>query len=1306
MKLDGFIAALRASGLEPDAESVADFFFLASRMPKQAELLVATSVPVPASSDTTSGGAAGTETSQGVQQALESQAESARKTGLFTPSHGAEGTVPAAEIEVPEAPALPRALEIARSLRPLSQRFRAGGTGVLDEEATAEQSAHHRQLILAFQPRHERWFDVALVIDDTPSMAVWKTTIEAFERVLVGHGAFRDVRLWRFWADAILIDPAGRPVGSSALIAPGGRRIILILTQGVSAAWQSKAFADAILEWAHRQPTAVIQLLPERLWENTRLGEPKTLARSPRPGLPNVQWDVELPAWMKRRIPDGVALPVLALNPGCLGSWAKMLMARLGSAAPSVYWSALAATSSTDAKPDVPDLAPEERLDRFRRIASDDGFRLATALSAGPVTLAVLRLVNQTLFGEFARQETLAQILLGGILRRSEDSPDPELVYYDFHPGVREFLARSLQSEDHFAVRRQVTRYLQQHTDTTRRFRALVPHREGKRRLPDWALPFANEDEALLRAYGLWQEGPVSGTVPVASTIDETAEPVRRRRSILVGIDEYVDQNLTQLTSCVREATALGSALRERGFDVSVLVNRDATRRNILAALEDACTRSGQNDLVWFHYSGHANYVQGRSAIMPHDARSMAPQAAIELKDIAERLRRAGVRVLITGDGAPPGPPPVGVAYLVGPSAESSTLAEYRGVAPIMLAALARISRRSSITLGTFAEAVRSECEHIRIDSSATTDYELASSLGTIENITLFESLDAGEVEVRPDHRSEPSTNDDRRSPLSSRQRALIRSLPPATSLFIGRAEELAALERAWNEQITTLIQILGSPGDLSTRNALAEVLRKTGRLPEAEQLHRETLQRFPEDLSTRNGMARVLREMGRLAEAEQVYRETLQRFPEDLSTRNGMARVLRDMGRLAEAEQLYRETLQRFPNNLIPRTGLAELLRETRRLAEAEELYRETLQRFPNNLIPRNGLAELLRETRRLPEAEQLYRETLQRFPTDLIPRNGLAELLRETRRLTEAEELYRDTLLRFPNDSIARNGLAELLRETRRLPEAEELYRETLQRLPNDLIARNGLAELLREARRLPEAEELYRETLHRSPNDLTARNGLAELLREMDRLPEIEQLRSLWTKMDHSANTRRIFSDLAGGRVPALNKQEVAGVELVRLLNRLITDMRAISSPSRGLRWAVSDDRRLLDIRLVLDLDLFQQAVMNVLDNAAKYSNANSLVNIDVTTGDNFLIISVSNRGLPITPSDARRIVERGFRGANAMKVTQEGLGIGLWVTDQILRIQGATLEIIPTSAEGNTVVSLRFPLVAPRRTRSRA
>jgi signal transduction histidine kinase len=273
-------------------------------------------------------------------------------------------------------------------------------------------------------------------------------------------------------------------------------------------------------------------------------------------------------------------------------------------------------------------------------------------------------------------------------------------------------------------------------------------------------------------------------------------------------------------------------------------------------------------------------------------------------------------------------------------------------------------------------------------------------------------------------------------------------------------------------------------------------------------------------------------------------------------------------------------------------------------------------------------------------------------------------------------------------------------------RLEETERLYRETLERLPDDLMSRNGLASVLRETKRLREAERLYRETLRRWPHDLTARSGLGDVLREMDRLPELEHLRSRWTKMDHSANSKRIFSELAAGRPLTANRKEVSVADLAGLLNRLIADISAISDPNRGLRWTVSGGERLLDTRLMLDLDLLEQAVMNVLDNAAKYSYENSPVNIELTTSDKFLIISVSNRGLPITPLDARKIVDRGFRGAQAETVTAEGMGIGLWVTDQLLKVQGGTLEIVPTSAEGITVVRLRFSLAAPRWTRSRA
>jgi tetratricopeptide (TPR) repeat protein len=173
--------------------------------------------------------------------------------------------------------------------------------------------------------------------------------------------------------------------------------------------------------------------------------------------------------------------------------------------------------------------------------------------------------------------------------------------------------------------------------------------------------------------------------------------------------------------------------------------------------------------------------------------------------------------VLITADGAAPGPPPAGVAYLVSGRVESSKQEKYQGVAPIMLAVLARISKQSSITLAAFAEAVRSESQHIQSESSARTNYEVAFSFSTIGNLTLFERLDPGVVQARPDQRSETSIHDDMRSPVLSRQRESVRSLPPATSLFIGRADEIAALERAWGEQITTLVQIIGSGGSGKT---------------------------------------------------------------------------------------------------------------------------------------------------------------------------------------------------------------------------------------------------------------------------------------------------------------------------------------------------------------------------------------------------------------------------------------------------------------------------------------------------------
>lgn len=817
MRLGRFISALRLAGLSPDAESVADFFFLAAQVPLPELRLDPASEVIEERSQTLPVGSASSEMSHKKERPSPPAPEPSDKTGLFVQGADATGKVAAAEIEVPEAPSLPQTLEIARSLRPLLKPYQAMTAGPLDEEATAEQSAHMRQLILVFGPRNERWFDVALLVEDAPSMAIWSRTIRSFERMLVALGAFRDIRIWRLNADASIADAAGRPVPSTALLAPDGRRILLIITQGVTAVWQSHAFAEAILQWGHRQPTAVVQLLPERLWENTGLGETQILARSRLPGSPNSQWDLELPAWMKRRMAGGVALPILALAPGSLGGWAQMLMARVNAAAPSVLWSAPSSAAAATAKPEVLEIAAEDRIDRFRRIASADGLRLAAELSAGPITLPILRLVNQTLFGEFAKQDTIAQVLLGGILRKKEDHVDPELVYFDFHAGVRERLAGMSHSLDRFAVRRQITLYLQQHPDTTERFRVLVPHKDGKHRIPEWAMPFADESEALLRACGLLIEEEAAnhatdlGQVEIAGG---NSVPLGRR-AILLGIDEYADSALAPLHHCAEEAISLGAALRERGFETLVFTNQEATRVNVMDAIVEVSERSRGGDIFWFHYSGHlASQGNRKLRVAPYDALVSSVSRLLELREIVEPAQRMGALAFVTSDSMDQyASLPPDCAYIVGGLAygQSAEKIAPEDLASTMLSVIQRADASTPITMGEFIRGVTGDVKPYSNDSRTSPPACFVPE--AMEKIVLLEAVEASRSESIS--KSSAGTNDLESSvELSSLSADSVdpSTMPPPKRL-IGLSAEMKALDEAWKDPQIYLVQIVGAPG-------------------------------------------------------------------------------------------------------------------------------------------------------------------------------------------------------------------------------------------------------------------------------------------------------------------------------------------------------------------------------------------------------------------------------------------------------------------------------------------------------------
>ena len=141
-----------------------------------------------------------------------------------------ETTTGAQPLRTPAAPALPEALALSRALRPLLRKVPSRSRAVIDETATAERYADRKLWLPVFKGQPERWLELALVVEDSPSMRVWQPTLADLYRLLARHGAFRDVRWWR-----LSFDPERRPVLSkptagsqprapAELLHPEGRR--------------------------------------------------------------------------------------------------------------------------------------------------------------------------------------------------------------------------------------------------------------------------------------------------------------------------------------------------------------------------------------------------------------------------------------------------------------------------------------------------------------------------------------------------------------------------------------------------------------------------------------------------------------------------------------------------------------------------------------------------------------------------------------------------------------------------------------------------------------------------------------------------------------------------------------------------------------------------------------------------------------------------------------------------------------------------------------------------------------------------
>ena len=105
------------------------------------------------------------------------------------------------------------------------------------------------------------------------------------------------------------------------------------------------------------------------------------------------------------------------------------------------------------------------------------------------------------------------------------------------------------------------------------------------------------------------------------------------------------------------------------------------------------------------------------------------------------------------------------------------------------------------------------------------------------------------------------------------------------------------------------------------------------------------------------------------------------------------------------------------------------------------------------------------------------------------------------------------------------------------------------------------------------------------------------------------------------------------------------------------------------------------------LFTDGDRLKQVFINLLDNAFKFTAGGGQVVLKAETNEQFIYISVEDTGCGIAPEELPRVKEKFYKG----KSSQAQSGIGLSLSDEIIRLMQGKLEIQSELGQGTCVTS---------------
>ncbi|MBM5822318.1 MAG: HAMP domain-containing histidine kinase [Cyanobacteria bacterium K_Offshore_surface_m2_011] len=206
------------------------------------------------------------------------------------------------------------------------------------------------------------------------------------------------------------------------------------------------------------------------------------------------------------------------------------------------------------------------------------------------------------------------------------------------------------------------------------------------------------------------------------------------------------------------------------------------------------------------------------------------------------------------------------------------------------------------------------------------------------------------------------------------------------------------------------------------------------------------------------------------------------------------------------------------------------------------------------------------------------------------------------------------------------------------------------------------------------------------HELRNPLMIIGGYLRRLQRRGQNLDPEQMRALATTEAETHRITRMLNDLLD-----LSRSESGQLQMVLTpvaVDEVLTTAcdLARSQLSRPLLLTLPEEAAEGPIRAVAETDRLQQVLLNLIENADKYSPPGRPICLELSRNDAELCISVRDQGIGIPPEDIPKVFDRFHRGRNAIE-HERGSGLGLSVVKLLVEAMGGSIDVDSEIAVGS-------------------